>query len=385
MSSAQLIEAPGGTLLTSHTVQSSLGDLFGLQDDIARRMSDALALPLTGGTPAHTPDAPHDARAYEIYLRANELARTYDGLERARELYSRCLELDPRFAPAWAHLGRCHRLIGKYIEASSDSEARAEEALRRALALSPRLTVAHKFYANLEADIGKTENAVVRLLGEADRHGNDAELFAGLVHACRYCGLYDQSIAAHTEARRLDPNVPTSLDQTLLMAGDIDRLISVPAPRVIAGADDGIRVIGLGLAGRREEARQKLLEMQQASRIPIFETWMEYLTAWLDRRNADMLSRLLGFGALKIHEDPEAIFQQGWLLCDVGEYETGLAYLRRAVTKGYFASPTLATRPQFDALRQEPEFTALLNEAEAGRARSLAAFRAARGERLMGS
>ena len=52
---------------------------------------------------------------------------------------------------------------------------------------------------------------MVRLLGEAERHGNDAELFAGLVHACRYCGLYEQSIAAHTEARRLDPNVPTSL------------------------------------------------------------------------------------------------------------------------------------------------------------------------------
>jgi len=25
---------------------------------------------------------------------------------------------------------------------------------------------------------------------------NDPELFAGLVHACRYCGLYEQSIAA---------------------------------------------------------------------------------------------------------------------------------------------------------------------------------------------
>ena len=37
------------------------------------------------------------------------------------------------------------------------------------------------------------------------RHGNDPELFAGLVHACRYCGLLDESIAAHAEARRLDP------------------------------------------------------------------------------------------------------------------------------------------------------------------------------------
>ena len=77
---AQLVEAPGGTLLTSHTVQSSLGDLFRLQDDIARRVVEALSLPLTGGGTSPTPDAPHDARAYELYLRANELARTYDGL-----------------------------------------------------------------------------------------------------------------------------------------------------------------------------------------------------------------------------------------------------------------------------------------------------------------
>ena len=72
-----------------------------------------------------------------------------------------------------------------------DSEARAEDAFRRALALNPRLSIAHKFYAHLEADIGQAQRAVVRLLGEATRHGNDPELFAGLVHACRYCGLFD--------------------------------------------------------------------------------------------------------------------------------------------------------------------------------------------------
>ena len=125
-------------------------------------------------------DAPHDARAYELYLRANQLARTFDGLPRARDLYQHCLDLDPGFAPAWAHLGRCHRVIGKFIEAEPDSEALAEKALRRALELDPRLPVAHKFYANLEAEIGQAERALVRLLGEANRRGNDAELFAGL-------------------------------------------------------------------------------------------------------------------------------------------------------------------------------------------------------------
>ena len=381
---AQLVEAPGGTLLTSHTVQSSMGDLFKLQDDIARRVSEALSLPLTGETAPPTPDAPHDARAYELYLRANELARTYDGLPGARDLYQRCLELDSRFAPAWAHLGRCHRVIGKYIDASPASESRAEEAFRRALALSPRLSVAHKFYANLEADIGQAHGALVRLLGEAGRHGNDPELFAGLVHACRYCGLFEQSIAAHVEARRLDPNVPTGFEQTLLVGGDIDSLMALEPPPVIAGADDGIRVIGLGLAGRRDEAREKLLGMRESSRIPIFQNWIEYLLAWLDRRSADMAVRQSGFGTVKIQDDPEAIFQVGWLLCDVGEYETGLQHLRRAVAKGYYVASTLSGRPQFDALRSDPEFRALLEEAEAGRQRALAAFREAGGERLIG-
>src|SRR5262249_173794 len=134
---AQLVEAPGGTLLTSHTVQSSLGDLFKIQDDIARRVVDALSLPLSGG-PTPTPDVRPDAQAYELYLRANELARTHNGLVDARDLYQRSLDLDPNFAPAWAQLGRCHRVIGKYIDASGDSEGRAADAFRQALSLSPR-------------------------------------------------------------------------------------------------------------------------------------------------------------------------------------------------------------------------------------------------------
>ena len=99
---AQLVEAPHGTLATSHTVQSSLGDLFGLQDDLARRIVEALSLPLTGGTPSPTPDRPHDARAYELYLRANELGRKIEALAGARDLYQECVALDSRFAPAWS-------------------------------------------------------------------------------------------------------------------------------------------------------------------------------------------------------------------------------------------------------------------------------------------
>jgi hypothetical protein len=78
------------------------------------------------------------------------------------------------------------------------------------------------------------------------------------------------------------------------------------------------------------------------------------------------------------------MFQEGWLLCDVGEHERGLVLLRRAVAKGYFVAPTLSSRPQFDALRGDPVFQELVAEAEEGRREALEAFREAGGERLLG-
>jgi serine/threonine protein kinase len=380
---AQLVEAPAGTLLTSHTVQASLGDLFGLQDDIAHRVVEALALPLGGRAASPSPDAPHDARAYELYLRANDLARSYEGLKQARDLYKRCLEMDPRFAPAWAQLGRCERVIAKFVEDTGDGQALAEDALRRALALNPRLSIAHKFLAMLEADLGRAEQAMIRLFTEASRHGNDPELFAGLVHALRYCGLIEQSLAAHREARRLDPNVPTSAEQTVLMTADIDRVLAFdPAP--LGSGDDVIRVIGLGLAGRREEALRVLGDVKRAARLPTFQTWAEYLVAWLERRPQDMFPFAQQLGSLKIMDDPEAMFQEGWLLCDVGEMGRGLEKLGQAVAKGYFVADTLAVAPAFAPIRDDPAFRAVVARAEEGRQHALAAFRDAGGDGLLG-
>jgi serine/threonine protein kinase len=379
---ADLVEAPGGTIIASHTVQSPLGDLFRLQDDIARRMVDALSLPLAA--PRTPSEAEPNARAYELYLRGNELARTYAGLIRARDLYERAIVLDPKFAPAWARLGRCYRVIGKYMEPMPDSDVRAEEAFRHALDLNPRLTIAHKLYANLEADLGRPERAMARLVGEATRHGNDPELFAGLVHACRYAGLFEESVAADSEARRLDPNIATGVEQTFLMLGDLDRLMALPPEKIVGGADDGIRVIAFGLAGRRDEAREALAGMKVVPHIPLFEAWTGYLGAWLDGRLDDMDAALASMSGLKVFDDPEAIFQEGRFLCHLGEHARGLARLGRAVARGYVAAPTLANSPEFDAIRDQPAFRSLLANAEAGRERALAAFRAAGGDRLLG-
>jgi hypothetical protein len=156
-------------------------------------------------------------------------------------------------------------------------------------------------------------------------------------------------------------------------------------PPVLAGSgDQGIRVIGLGLARRRDEARRALLEMRGTSRLPLFQAWTDYLMAWLDGRGGDMLINMSAFNNVKVMDDPEAIFQEGWLLCDAGEHTRGLEYLGRAVAKGYFVAPTLSAAPAFDELRSNLAFQAVLAEAEAGRQEALSAFSEAGGARLLG-
>ena len=153
--SAQLLEAPAGTVLWSHTAQVALGDIFQLQDTLARQIVESLALPLSGRERrALGHDVPSNAKAYEFYLRANPLSHDSGSWEVARDLYLQCLQSDPHYAPAWARLGRVYHVIGKY-RGTSEDYARSESALNRALELNPDLSIADRFYAQLEiGDLG---------------------------------------------------------------------------------------------------------------------------------------------------------------------------------------------------------------------------------------
>jgi eukaryotic-like serine/threonine-protein kinase len=217
----QLVGAPGGEVLWSHTAQGTLRDVFQLQDDLVQRIVGSLSLPLTAREQQLLKhDVPASPTAYEFYLRANELLRqvslaSLDAAGLARDLYLRSVEDDPQYAPAWANLGRCYRIMGKSGgDGADEHKRRAESCLQRALTLNPQLSSVTRTYAQLESDMGRSKDGLVRLLTAARTNDGDPELWAGLVHACRYCGLLSASIAAHQRARRLDPTIATSVRHT---------------------------------------------------------------------------------------------------------------------------------------------------------------------------
>lgn len=109
--------------------------------------------------------------------------------------------------------GSCPLALGQYNIGSTEGLQSADEAFQVAFRLNPDLTLAHNFYTHVQVDQGRTLEALIRLLKRARQRRSDAELFAGLEHVCRYCGLLQSALAAHREARRLDPQISTSVQR----------------------------------------------------------------------------------------------------------------------------------------------------------------------------
>ncbi len=250
---AQLLEASSGTILWSKTIQLELKDIFEVQDQLARAIVESLSIPLSSGDQRRLRrDLPASARAYEFYLRGNQLAYDSSMLPgRRRDVPDRHWTKTPtsrRHGPSSGGSIGSSRSTGP--KAPDEHLRKADEAFKRALEINPDLSVAHNLYTNFEIEsLGRAKEAVVRLLGRMRSQAADPELFAGLVIACRFCGLLDASLAADRHARRLDPSIRTSVMYTHFMRGDWERALA-------ADADDLRWVTNwtLPLLGRSAEA-----------------------------------------------------------------------------------------------------------------------------------
>jgi serine/threonine protein kinase len=375
---AQLVEAPGGAVVWSQTSQVPLRDVFQLQDDLVQRIVASLSLPLTAREHRLLKyDVPASPTAYEFFLRANDLGQRSDNWALARDFYLRCLHEDPSYAPAWARLARIHRLLGKYGEQGSSSLEAAEAAFRRALELNPELSVAHNQYAHLEADLGAARQAMVRLLTRARGGQSDPELFAGLVHVCRYCGLLEASVAADEQARRLEPHIRTSVTHTFFARGDFERCLETSAGDI--GYVDALALVSLG---RGAEALRALRE-KGGSPHPLIEGLRTALCASIEGERERSLDRIERTLALRFR-DPEALYYVVRHLAALGERERALAEFTQVVEQGFTCLPAFVRDPALDCLRGAPEFVATLQRAEAGYREALAAFVEAGGEQVLG-
>ena len=378
--SAELVHAPTGTLVGSFGCLVGRDNMIEVQDSLVRGIVELLKLRLTERERrvlAH--DVPTSARAYEFYLRASHVQRqrTIENISMARDLYRECVDEDPDFGPAWARLGRCYRFLQKFGQEGSQSLELAKWAFHRAFALNPDLPIAHNLYTQMEADSGHAQEAMVRLLGQEEKHPNDPELFAGLVQACRYCGLLDESIRAHHRARRLDSRVVTSVAHTFFLLGDYERTIEWHPPGLRCYLD----LAALAAAGRETEAAELLGRRS----IPggQFPAMMGSLRFSLRGDHAGSLEIVRQALTLRPTADTEAKFYLTRQLARDGAHEEALRTIPDLATEGFLCSTALRCDPWLRPLARLPDFQDVLDEVLSREAEARAAFQAAGGDKAL--
>ena len=379
----QLVEAATGTVILSRNTQSALTNIFKLQDELTEQIVEGLAVPLTSrDAQRRHRDVSTSAEAYQLYLRATHICEGSSSparLTTARDLYLRCVELDPKYAPAWARLGRVHRVLGKYGYGDIDEERRrAAQAFRTALELNPDLALAHNLYTYFEIEeFAAAPRAMLRLLGLIERQPADPDLYAGLVVACRFCGLLQASLAADRRARRIDPAVRTSVHYTHWSLGNYEQTALTDLEEIQA-----LRYAAYWMMGRREEAMAAVRQLE--SQWPASEQWyLKSLRGAFENDRDECVNatrRLLDSG----FRDPEGLVFCARNLARVRAGDFALELLGRIADSGFHCADLLVHDPWFDSIRTEHEFVRVLQRAREGSAEAAAAFAKAGGERLLG-
>ena len=229
---AQLVDAADGYQLWSRRFDRELSDVLAIQDEIASTVVNELRLDLAG-RPAKSRTS-FDAIAHEAYLKGMYALNkwTHDSVRRAITGFREAIGQDPGFAPAYAALaeGQVWLYSGLGILPANETVPEARWAVGKALLLDSRLADAHKVHAliamNHDWDRRTAEEALTRAL----------ELSPGLAaarlwNAWRLALLerrHDRAIVELEEAERLDPldlQVKTQIGYVHAFRHDLDRAV----------------------------------------------------------------------------------------------------------------------------------------------------------------
>jgi len=203
---AQLIDAKTDEHLWSDTYDRELEDIFDIQSDIANQIVAALQATL-GGAETVTVEAPTDnLEAYQLYLRGRQLWwQRMDKLPGALEAFEEAVELDPKFAKAWAGLGATWAVIDSYLPRDTQETMReAAKAASRAVELDPELAESYAVLAVVSPvpEWGKREELYLKALS-LDPDDSTTRLWYGIL--LQDAGYLREAGEQLEHAVRLDP------------------------------------------------------------------------------------------------------------------------------------------------------------------------------------
>jgi TolB-like protein/Tfp pilus assembly protein PilF len=304
----ELVDVAKGWQLWGERYDRPLADIFAVEEEIAREITEKLQLRLSGDQKEQLVKRYTDnAEAYRLYLKGRYYwnRRTAETLAKAIEYFNQAVALDPNYALPHAGLADCYDVCSYYgllppREAAPKAKNAATKALeidptlaeaqtslgmakfwfdwdwpgaetefRRAIELDPRYALGHYWFAVYLGAMGRSAQAIAE-----NRRARELEPFSLTVNAylgvlMYQAGRHDEAIQLVRQALDLDPNFAQAryyLGRNYAAYGKYDEAIqeferAIHLAGVSGGQIQSLAGLGwvYGVTGNRDEA-QKVLD-----------------------------------------------------------------------------------------------------------------------------
>ncbi len=335
----QLVRVSDGSHLWSNRYNRVLEDVFTIQEDIAENVATALKGFLTKEEKDIIRRPETVIEAYEYFLKGRQLFNKLH-LEEAKNMFEKAIALDSDYALAYAGLADAHSWLYEWIGAKNFDLLAAEKNSMKALSLAPNLSESHSS-RGFVLSLGKRYDEAEQEFEESIRlnlNSFDAYYLYGRSSFAR--GLIEKSAELFlkaSEVRQEDFQSLLLLAQSLRMLGKDKN-----QEMLLEGINRTRKQLSLNPNDRRALSLGATSLFDIGKRDEAFQ--------WINK-------------ALGLYpEDAGVLINGTCLFAKDGNKEKALDLLELAVGKGYGKKDWIEHDPDYDSLRNEPRFQALLNK-----------------------
>jgi TolB-like protein/Tfp pilus assembly protein PilF len=366
---AQLIDTRSGFHLWSEKYDRKLTNIFEVEDEISKAITDKLQVQLAGGNGPMVAQKRIDPRAHDFYLRGLTLL-AIRSVSDAVNAFQQAVAIDPNYAQAWAALAEAQALFPGYApDPAQAAFAQSLAAAQRALALDPDVALAYvaqgMVYSNQmrwpEADRA-FRRALALAPGDAEALNQYAQFLDGV-------GQLEPALAGMERALQRDPLSGVSAAicvQLKLSLHHYDAATAVAQiEKLLAEHPESLFV-----------HRAAAITYLELHRYPEAETQIRTATmlnggdpdakALLVRGIADPSQRATALQSLETSPG-NADFRgdavvHAFFLVQLGARDHALASIEDYAANGNSTIPQLLWKQVFDPIRNDPRFKAALKE-----------------------
>jgi serine/threonine-protein kinase len=368
---AQLVDAAADRALWSKSYQRDLSDVLDLQSALACEIADEIRVTLSPRERERlNAGRTVDPAAHDAYLRGRYYwnRRTDADVRRSIEFFTAAIDIDPRYALAYAGLADAYSILGTnsaYV--TVDAFPRAKAAALQAIEIDPEMGEAHISLAYTlqyhDWNWRSSEREYKIGLEKSPNYATGHQWYGMLLSSF---GRFDEGLAETERAIAMDPLSPilaTSHADVLYYArryeeakAELDLVIETDPRFAPAWLDLGRLELQLGRVEDGIAAYRRALELTGADpdRTPYLA--LAYALAGDHAEARRRLDVLLA--------PPRR--SPSWSIASIylalGERERALDWLEKGIEERGRAMVMLGTHPRFDELRDEPRFRTLVSE-----------------------